>query len=102
MTHQQLTITATIVARPEKREVVKQALLDLIPPTLKEDGCLNYDLHQDNENPNRFFFYENWATRALWLDHNASAHIAAHRQRTEGAVLEVIIQEMTILSLPEV
>ncbi len=99
MTHQQLTVTATIIARPDKRELVKQALLDLIPPTLEEEGCLNYDLHQDNENPNRFFFYENWATRALWLDHNASAHIAAHRQRTEGAVMEVIIQEMTVLTL---
>lgn len=100
MTHQQLTVTATIIARPDKRELVKQALLDLIPPTLEEEGCLNYDLHQDNENPDRFFFYENWATRALWLNHNASAHIAAHRQRTEGAVMEVIIQEMTVLTLP--
>lgn len=100
MTHQQLTVTATIIAKPEKRELVKQALLDLIPPTLEEEGCLNYDLHQDNENPNRFFFYENWATRALWLDHNASPHIAAHKLRTDGAVVEVIIQEMTVLSLP--
>lgn len=94
---QQLTVTATIIAKPEKRELVKQALLDLIPPTLKEVGCLNYDLHQDNEDPNKFFFYENWATRALWLDHNASDHIAAHRKRTEGAVLEVIISEMSVL-----
>ena len=99
MSTKQLTITATIIATPEKRELVKQSLLDLIPPTLQEEGCLNYDLHQDNENPNRFFFYENWATRALWLDHNASAHIAAHKQRTEGAVLEVIINEMTIVDL---
>ena len=99
MSIQQLTITATILAKPEKREFVKQALLDLIPPTLKEDGCLNYDLHQDNDNPNRFFFYENWATRTLWLDHNASSHIAAHKQKTKGAVLEVIINEMTPISL---
>ena len=98
MTQQQLTITATIVAKPEKRDLVKQALLDLIPPTLKEVGCLNYDLHQDNENLNRFFFYENWETRALWLDHNNSAHIAAHRLRTKDAVLEVIIHELAILS----
>ncbi len=97
----QLTITATIVAKAEKRELVKQALLDLIPPTLEEEGCLNYDLHQDNEYPNRFFFYENWATRALWLDHNASAHIVSYKKRTEGAVIEVIIQEMAILHAPE-
>jgi quinol monooxygenase YgiN len=95
MSKQQLTITASILAKPEKRAFVKQSLLNLIPPTLLEEGCLNYDLHQDNENPNRFFFYENWTTRDLWLDHNASAHIAAHKKATEGAVIEVIIQEMT-------
>jgi quinol monooxygenase YgiN len=94
----QLTITATIIAKPEKRELVKQALLKLIPPTLKEKGCLNYDLHEDNTDTNRFFFYENWANRELWLNHNASAHIAAHRKATEGAVLEVIIHEMSPIS----
>jgi len=95
MSNKQLTITASILAKPDKREFVKQALLKLIPPTLKEDGCLNYDLHQDNENPDRFFFYENWASRELWLNHNASEHIAAHRKATEGTIMEVIINELS-------
>ncbi|SDD87045.1 Quinol monooxygenase YgiN [Pricia antarctica] len=95
MSNKPLTITASILATPEKRELVRQSLLNLIPPTLKEEGCLNYDLHQDNENPDRFFFYENWESRQLWQNHNASAHIAAHRKATEGAVVEVIIHEMT-------
>ena len=99
MNKEQLTITATIIAKPEKRELVKQALLDLIPPTLREEGCINYDLHQDNENPDCFFFYENWATRDLWLGHNASAHIAAHKEKTKDALVEVRIKELTMLSL---
>ena len=99
MNTKQLTITATIIAKPEKRELVKQALLNLIPPTLQEEGCLNYDLHQDNENANRFFFYENWESRELWLNHNASAHIAAHKKTTEGAVVEVRIHEMSSIKL---
>lgn len=94
----QLTITATIIAKPEKRDLVKQSLLNLISPTLAEEGCLNYDLHEDNNDPNRFFFYENWSSRDLWLNHNASAHIAAHRNTTEGAVVEVIINEMSPVS----
>lgn len=94
----QLTITATIIAKPEKRELVKQALLKLIPPTLKEAGCLNYDLHEDNTDANRFFFYENWASRDLWLNHNASTHIAAHKEATKGAVLEVLIHEMSTIN----
>ncbi len=98
MRSRQLTITATILAKSEKRDLVKKSLLKLIPPTLLEEGCLNYDLHLDNKNPDRFFFYENWVTRDHWLAHNESAHIAAHRKATEGAIKEVLIHELTILS----
>lgn len=91
----QLTITASILAKQGKRDLVRQSLLNLIPPTLAEDGCLNYDLHQDNENPDRFFFYENWETRDHWLNHNDSVHIAAHRKATEGIIEEVIIHELS-------
>lgn len=95
MNNQQLTITAEIIAQPGKRKLVKQSLLGLIPPTLSEEGCLNYDLHQDNENPDRFFFYENWTTRAHWLAHNESQHIAAHKKATEKMIAEVVIHELS-------
>lgn len=98
MSNKQLTITASILAKTEKREFVKQALLKLIPPTLKEEGCLNYDLHLDNENPDRFFFYENWVSYDHWQQHNNSAHIAAHKKATEGAVIEVVIGQLTPVS----
>lgn len=91
----QLTITASIIAKPGKRELVKQSLMNLIPPTLAEEGCLNYDLHEDLENTDRFFFYENWATKQHWLAHNDSAHIAGHKKATEGAVSEVIIHQLS-------
>lgn len=98
MSREQLTITAEIIAKPGKREFIKESLMKLIPPTLAEAGCLNYDLHQDNENPHRFLFYENWETRAHWLDHNASVHIATHKKTTEGAVEEVIVHQMSPVS----
>ena len=46
----QLTIIANIVANEDKVEVVKAELLKLIDTTRAEEGCINYDLHQDNEN----------------------------------------------------
>lgn len=95
MNKEQLTITATIVCKPGYREQVKQSLLNLIPLTLAEEGCLNYDLHEDNENPDRFFFYENWETRSHWLAHNESLHIIAHRKVAEGAIKEVVIHQLT-------
>lgn len=98
MSNKQLTVTASILAKPETRAQVKQALLNLIPPTLAEEGCLNYDLHQDNTNPDRFFFYENWESRDHWLAHNASAHIAAHRKANVSIIAEVIISELSPIS----
>ena len=51
MANQTLTIVARILAKEEKRELVKAALLKLIDVTRAEKGCINYVLHQDNENP---------------------------------------------------
>lgn len=95
MTNQKLTIVARILAVPEKREFVKSELLKLIDFTRAEKGCINYDLHQDNENQNLFLFYENWENRELWQIHMGNAHLAEYIKETEGAVAEFIVQEMT-------
>ena len=60
-----LTIVANITAKPDKIELVKYELMKLIPITLAEEGCIQYDLHQDNDNPAHFMFYENWESREL-------------------------------------
>ena len=91
----QLTIVAKILAKEEKREQVKTELLKLIPVTLKEEGCINYDLHQDNEDPNLFLFYENWTNRELWQKHMANSHLKTYMKATEGAVAEFTLNEMT-------
>ena len=95
MVNEQLTIVVKIWAKEEKRDLVKAELLKLIPITRAEEGCINYDLHQDNENENLFFFYENWATRDLWQKHTQNAHLVAYMKATDGAIEEIILNEMT-------
>ncbi len=90
-----LTIVANIKANPEKIELVKAELLKLIDVTRAEEGCINYDLHQDNENPAHFMFNENWETRALWQTHMNNQHLADYMAATDGAVEEFILNEMT-------
>ncbi|EFO34027.1 antibiotic biosynthesis monooxygenase [Roseibium sp. TrichSKD4] len=92
-----LTIVANIKANPEKIELVKAELLKLIDITRAEEGCINYDLHQDNENPAHFMFYENWESRELWQAHMGAPHLAAYMAATEGAVDEFTLNEMTII-----
>jgi quinol monooxygenase YgiN len=95
MSNQSLTIVARILAKEEKNALVKSELLKLIAPTRAEEGCLNYDLHQDAKNPNLFWFHENWTNRALLEKHMKSAHLAAYVKATEGAMEEFVVHEMT-------
>ncbi|WP_422038114.1 putative quinol monooxygenase [Roseibium sp.] len=93
----QLTIVANIKANPDKIDLVKTELLKLIETTRSENGCINYDLHQDNENPAHFMFYENWESRELWQIHMNAPHLAAYMAATEGAVAEFTLNEMTVI-----
>ncbi|MFA8342884.1 MAG: putative quinol monooxygenase [Rhodothermaceae bacterium] len=95
MSNQKLTIVANILAKEEKRELVKSELLKLIDTTRAEEGCINYDLHQDNENPNLFLFFENWATRELWQKHMQNDHLKEYLKATDGAIESFIVKEMT-------
>tara|TARA_R110001599_G_scaffold9374_2_gene46319 strand:- start:3 stop:293 length:291 start_codon:yes stop_codon:yes gene_type:complete len=90
-----LTIVANIKANADKIDLVKAELLKLIDVTRAEKGCINYDLHQDNENPQAFMFYENWESRELWQTHMANQHLADYIAATEGAVEEFTLNEMT-------
>ena len=90
-----LTIVAHIHAIEGKADLVRHELEKLVPVTLKERGCLQYDLHQDNEEPEHFMFYENWESRELWQDHMNAPHLAAYIKATEGAVERFTVYEMT-------
>lgn len=88
------TLVASITANPDKIDLVKSGLTGLIEPTRAEKGCIQYDLHQDRENPAHFLFFEIWETRELWLDHTNSEHVQAHRAATEGALADFTLYEL--------
>ena len=90
-----ISIVARIEAKTDKIELVKSALLKLIEPTRKEEGCLQYDLHKDNENPEVFVFYENWETRSLWETHMNNDHLKAYMKETDGAIENFTLNEMS-------
>jgi len=93
-----LTIVANIKANPDRIELVKAELLKLIDVTRAEKGCINYDLHQSNENPGHFMFYENWDTRELWQTHMGNQHLKDYMAATDGAVEEFVLSEMSVIA----
>ena len=95
MASQKLTIVARILVKEGKVDLVKAELLKLIDVTRAEEGCINYNLHQDKKNPNFFLFHENWENRDLWQKHMGNAHLAEYLEATDDAVEEFIVTEMT-------
>lgn len=93
-----LTIVANITAKAGKVDLVNTELEKLIDTTRAEEGCLHYDLHQDNENPAHFMFYENWESRELWQTHMNAQHLQDYMTATEGAVAAFTLNEMTKLA----
>lgn len=90
-----LTIVATIKANPGKEAFVQAALEKLLPVTRKEAGCVQYDMHRNNDDPSHFLFFELWTTRELWQAHINAPHLVEFREATEGALAELTILEMT-------
>ena len=90
-----LTVIANIIAKADKIDLVKDELEKLINITRAEEGCLQYDLHQDNENPAHFLFFENWESRELWQTHMGARHLQDYLAATAGAIEEFTVYEMT-------
>lgn len=90
-----LTIVAHVRAKSDQSDFVKVELLKLIDITRAEKGCINYDLHQDNNNPAHFLFYENWESRELWQTHMNNKHLKDYMAATEGSVEDFTLYEMT-------
>lgn len=84
-----------IYAKPDKIDLVKAELIKLITPTVVEESCLNYDLHEDNENSAHRMFHENWKSRDLWLVRMGQPHFQIYMTATEGSVEDFTLKEMT-------
>ncbi len=93
-----LTIVANVHADPDKIDLVKAELEKLVPITRTEEGCIQYDLHRDNENPAHFMFFELWESRELWQTHMNAPHLAAYVEAVDGAIADFTLNEMTQVS----
>lgn len=90
-----LTVVAKIVAKKDAVEKVQGELLKLIAPTRKEDGCISYNLFQDNDNSSAFVFFENWQSAAHLEAHMNTTHFQAFAKAIDGLTEEVAINKLT-------
>ena len=84
MTNQTVRVVARIVALPEKVEAVKAVLLGFIEPSRQDQGCIKYELLQNQYDPTDFTFVEEWASDDALDAHLATAHIKEADAKLDG------------------
>jgi autoinducer 2-degrading protein len=67
-------VLARLVARPGEEATIVEAMREIVPASRAEPGCLLYIAHQDESDPRRFMFYEQYVDEAAYQAHVASEH----------------------------
>lgn len=70
-----LRVVAHLTAKPDKIEQARAALQTLIDPTRSEEGCIRYELMQNNADPTDFTFVEEWSDDEALDSHLQTEHI---------------------------
>lgn len=84
MKSESVRVVATITARPDEADNLKTVLLGLIAPTRAEEGCLSYQLFQNNADESDFVFVEEWASDAAIDEHMTTAHLQDTLSRVQS------------------
>ena len=88
MANRQITVTARIKAREGMAEKVRGELMALLAPTRSEPGCINYVLHQADDDNGEFMFYENWTDKEALDKHLAMPYLKAFIARADELLAE--------------
>lgn len=83
-----LRVVARIKALPDRVDAVHSILLGLIEPTLKEAGCIVYELLQNKADPTDFTFVEEWQDENSLDSHAASDQLKAATENLRGLIAE--------------
>ena len=75
------TVTAIFDVRENSIEAFRAIVAAVTPPSLKEDGCIDYRWSQSADRPRLFLLYMNWRDRSAFDRHVQSEHIQAAERR---------------------
>lgn len=96
-----VTVVAKITAKSDAIEEVKSELLKMISPTREEEGCIEYRLHQDSNDPAVFLFYENWKSHACLERHRDTEHFKAYVAAVSELISDKTVNLMTEFIQPQ-
>lgn len=80
-------LIATLIAHKQQDAALEVALRQLVSASRAEAGCLQYDLHRDGDDAQRFYMLEIWQNAAALELHRQSAHFLQFGSQ-HGALLD--------------
>ena len=75
--NKELFICARFQAKPDSLNELRNRLFEMVDLTLKEEGCLFYNLHIDSNDESIFYFFEGWKNQEAFKLHESTAYVQA-------------------------
>ncbi|KOP29062.1 antibiotic biosynthesis monooxygenase [Exiguobacterium sp. BMC-KP] len=83
-----IQLIARIEAHPNQGEQLASIIEGVLAPSRSEAGCLTYQAHRAVDDPNVFYFYEQWRDQDAFDQHVASPHYQAYRGNSSSLVAD--------------
>ena len=93
-----LTIIAITTAIAGQQDILRTAQHQLVAETVKEPGCLRYELSQSLDDPRILVFTESWASDQDWRAHMQGDAL----QRFHASGASRLIEDFKLLRLSPV
>lgn len=93
----EVKVVALIVAKADERERVGKAVRDMVQPSRAEPGCLQYDLHEEQERPGAFVFIERWKSADALKEHMAMPYHDAFLEILDGKLESLEVKRLISL-----
>lgn len=69
-----IKVIAKSFVKKDKIEKVLELAKMLVEETVKEDGCISYEMYQDDKTPSTLIMVEEWETNEALNNHMSSDH----------------------------
>lgn len=86
----QLIVIETIRAKKDKFAELEKALLAMVPLTLKEKGCLHYEIAKSETSADTFLVLMRWDSSTALDKHNDSEHIQAFVRKYDNILYDEV------------
>jgi len=79
------------VAKPGFEDELRQLLADLQTASRQDEGCLEYSVFSDEQDPRTFLLYEKWTSSAALDAHNEQQHVKEFLRAAEPCMAQDLL-----------